>query len=98
MLDDFLFGVFAVVLVTVIISAASFVLILPFSQLESRSFIKQFEQTVETISVVRAKGEMPEADMLIEANQHLADWKYYNSIPILELCITDRVDDLKPIE
>ena len=75
-----------------------FLIALPISQLETRSFVKQFEQTEETVEVVRAKGEMPEADIMIEANQYLAKYKYYNNIPIIGWCSTDQVDDLQPIE
>jgi len=94
--------IFGICVITFLVIAAIFTfigaIVLPISQLDSRSFVKQFKQTEETVAVVRAKGEMPEADMLIQANQILADKKYYNSLFILGWGITDQVDDLKPIE
>jgi len=76
----------------------AFLCVIPIEQIETRAFVKEFEQTMETVKVVRANNEMPEADVMIIANQNLAKYKYYNSIPILGWAITDKVDDLKPIE
>jgi hypothetical protein len=75
-----------------------FLCIIPLAQMESRSFIKEFQQMVETVEVVRAKNEMPEADVMITANRELAKLKFYNSIPIIGWTITDKIEELRPIE
>ena len=98
MLQEILTWIVLVCLGILAVFVAIFLLVLPFAQLDSRSFVKQFEQTIETVEVVRAKGEMPEADILISVNQQLADYKYFNGIPFIELAISDRVDALQPIE
>lgn len=75
-----------------------FLCIIPLTQMESRAFVKEFQQTIETIKVVREKNEMPEADIMITANQDLAKLKFYNSIPIIGWTITDKIEELRPIE
>ena len=98
-MGDFLVSVIGPVAATLFgILFLSFLVIIPIVQMETRAFVKEFQQTVETVKVVRAKNEMPEADIMITANQNLAKYKYYNDVPIIGWTVTDKIDDLKPIE
>lgn len=70
----------------------------PCAYLKSKAFVQKFKQTEETVRVVREKGEMPEADVMITMNQVLAEAKYWNEMFLIDWLYTDEIEDLEPIE
>ena len=95
---DIIEAVMPIFMVIAVIIVILFMIMIPVQQLETRAFIQEFKQVKNTVDIVRLKNEMPEADRIIEINQLLAKWKYYNGLPIIGWTITDMIDDLEPIE
>ena len=69
---------------------------------DSVSSIKQIESVRRSVMVARERGEEIESAAMqlaiIEANARLADMQYQNSLLLLDEFVSDKVDDLEPIE
>jgi hypothetical protein len=70
----------------------------------SRTFVEEFEAARVTVEKARAQPNVRKyelygiTEMLVENNQDLAYWKYYNQNWFMYSGITDQIDELQPLK